>query len=461
MPRNKNRGSRVKGLDNGIMTLGILILIFLFFLIGVFFYSMEILPPELILKKWTILISLLVGMYFLLRIQSKDGDVLRFKRRNPIKGDHSDSRDTKHKRYIDRMHLIKRELKASIESAKRNYIRNSPETGMPNVKDIHTESNRTSASDDFVSEGNKNLAGPRKEPSIIQEYIAIQLTHPKGSNLQKRPLLSKVQQKKITTSPRKAIFETKDKATNEVLDKIREKSKIPHSGVITNTAEKKNFYVYIYIEKASQTPIYVGKGKAERKRSHIRNAKKGLNKPFYNRIEALGYENGIFIEVVQENLTEQEAFQLECSLIEKYGRLNLGNGPLFNVTAGGDGISGGIDIYGYKKSGIARKITDMVHHGRFIQEMPGELLKYIEENKLRVKWKESRIIPHIQEMGNVGAHYKGPPIFLRGWQFSLDRKMVDVNTLTLNTRGFLKVHPDLPMNKGFVAPAPQNHDFGY
>ena len=443
------------------MTRVILILIFLFSAIGVFFFIFEILPSEILLKNWTLFISLLAGIYLLLRIQSRYGAMLSFKRSNPVKADHSSSRYRKHKRHIDRVQSIQKDLKASIAKAKRNYKQNAPTKKMHDMTAINTQSNRASASNSVVSQGIKNPSETRKELSNIQKYIAFQSTHPKGSTVKKRPHVPQVPQKKMTTSSRKAIAEQTDKATNEALDKIRKKSKIQQSGVITNTAEKKNFYVYIYYEKASKTPIYVGKGKAERKRSHIRNAKKGLDKPFYNRIRALGYDNGLFIEVVAENLTEQEAFQLECSLIEKHGRLNLGNGPLFNVTAGGDGISGGIDIYGYKKSGIARKITDMVHNGRLIQEMPKELLDYIEDNEMRVKWKESRIIPHIQEMGNVGAHYKGPPIYLRGWQFSLNRKMIDVNTLTLNTRGFLKVHPDLPMNKGFVAPAPRNYDFGY
>lgn len=71
------------------------------------------------------------------------------------------------------------------------------------------------------------------------------------------------------------------------------------------------------------------------------------------------------------------------------------------------------------------------------------------------------LIPHIQEMGNVGYHYKGPKILLRGWQFSLNSKMIDVNSLTLETKGFLRVHGDLPLNKGYVAPAPKNYKFGY
>jgi len=225
--------------------------------------------------------------------------------------------------------------------------------------------------------------------------------------------------------------------------------------------EKNHFYIYQYICKDTKTPFYVGKGTNDRQRAHLREARKGGDRILCDKIRKLGFEQGIEIIVVYDDLTEWEAFQKECRLIEEIGRLDLGTGPLLNRSFGGEGISGGIDTYGYRKQGIARKITDMVHHGMLIQEMPREIRMFVEKYEMKVKWVESRIIPHIQEMGNVGYHYKGPKKLLLGWQFSLDRKMIDVNTLTLETKGFLKVHGDLPINKGFVSVAPKNYKFGY
>lgn len=225
--------------------------------------------------------------------------------------------------------------------------------------------------------------------------------------------------------------------------------------------EKKIFYVYQYMDKNKKEPFYVGKGTGYRKSDHIREARKVVKRILCDKIRILGFEKGVDICVVDENLTEWEAFQKESRLIEKIGRLDLGTGPLLNQSFGGEGISGGIDIYGYRKQGIARKITDMVHNGVLIEDMPEEIRNFVKDNQMKVKWVESRIIPHIQEMGNVGYHYKGPKKLLLGWQFSLDRKMIDVNTLTLETKGFLKVHGDLPLNKGFVSVAPKNYNFGY
>lgn len=226
--------------------------------------------------------------------------------------------------------------------------------------------------------------------------------------------------------------------------------------------EKKEFYVYEYFDQVKKELIYIGKGKNYRKDQHMNDARKGLKTPFHNRIRLLEFEKGISVKVRVDNLYESESLRHEVDLIEQIGRIDLGTGPLYNKSSGGEGISGGIDMYGYRRIGIARKITDIVHNGMLIRDIPAEVRNYIKENGMKVKWDENRrIIPHIQEMGNVGSHYKGPNIFLKGWQFSLNLEMIDVNKLTLETDGFLKVHGDLPWNNGHVTPAPEGYNFGY
>ena len=46
------------------------------------------------------------------------------------------------------------------------------------------------------------------------------------------------------------------------------------------------------------------------------------------------------IVIIKDNLTEQEAKDLEIELIAKHGRLDLGEGYLINKTDGGEGTSG-------------------------------------------------------------------------------------------------------------------------
>jgi hypothetical protein len=80
------------------------------------------------------------------------------------------------------------------------------------------------------------------------------------------------------------------------------------------------YYVYQYIREDG-TPYYIGKGcgfRAYTKRPYKPNDKSR-------------------IEIIKDNLSENEAFNLEIELIRKYGRQDLGTGILKNKTDGGEG----------------------------------------------------------------------------------------------------------------------------
>ena len=84
------------------------------------------------------------------------------------------------------------------------------------------------------------------------------------------------------------------------------------------------------------SPYYIGKGKNNRAYS-----KK-------HRVEVPSDISKIII--LNENLSEKEALNLEVELISKYGRLDTGSGCLENRTNGGDGISGWIPTEENKKN---------------------------------------------------------------------------------------------------------------
>ena len=78
------------------------------------------------------------------------------------------------------------------------------------------------------------------------------------------------------------------------------------------------YYVYTYLDE-SLKPYYVGMGCKNRViAKHLY-----VNVPTFDRI------------VVEDNLTQPQAWNREIELIAQYGREHLGTGPLKNLTEGG------------------------------------------------------------------------------------------------------------------------------
>ena len=137
------------------------------------------------------------------------------------------------------------------------------------------------------------------------------------------------------------------------------------------------FYTYVYLDPRKSGDyiyqrgieevycfnhelIYTGKGSNDRINDHIKDAlNSDTNKLFYNVIRKI-YEAGlepIRIKILQ-NVTEEEAFAEEITLISIAGRRDLGKGPLCNLTDGGEGCSG------YKHTKETRKILSEKLKGR-------------------------------------------------------------------------------------------------
>jgi hypothetical protein len=108
--------------------------------------------------------------------------------------------------------------------------------------------------------------------------------------------------------------------------------------------ENHNFYVYSLVDPTTDLPFYIGKGKNDRDKSHIKETMRGKiphgNKHLYHTIKSI-LENGKSVRIVRifENLSEKKALSLEIEYIKKYGRRNLNSGCLTNLTDGGEGTS--------------------------------------------------------------------------------------------------------------------------
>jgi len=127
-----------------------------------------------------------------------------------------------------------------------------------------------------------------------------------------------------------------------------------------------NYYIYIYLDPRKSgkylygeyefeyKPFYIGKGKNRRYLD-----KCGRNPIFKNKINKIKKsELEPIIIKLYENLNEKESFEKEIELIEKFGRIELGTGPLVNMTIGGDGKSGNIVSEETKKK-IRKDFSDI------------------------------------------------------------------------------------------------------
>lgn len=99
-----------------------------------------------------------------------------------------------------------------------------------------------------------------------------------------------------------------------------------------------NYYVYLHLKQTNGEPFYVGKGK-NRRAFNLKHRNNLWNKVM------LKY--GVDIIIISDKLTEKEALDLECILIKRIGRIDLGTGPLTNLTDGGE--------TNYNKSPLTRK----------------------------------------------------------------------------------------------------------
>jgi hypothetical protein len=89
------------------------------------------------------------------------------------------------------------------------------------------------------------------------------------------------------------------------------------------------YYIYAHINPLKNEIFYIGKGSGKRKIRKERN-------PFWkNIVKKYGY----IIDILEEGLTETEAFEREIFYIQKIGRRDLDKGPLVNLTDGGEGGS--------------------------------------------------------------------------------------------------------------------------
>ena len=170
-------------------------------------------------------------------------------------------------------------------------------------------------------------------------------------------------------------------------------------------SEKSNkiFYVYVYLDTRKSgkyvygeysfdyEPFYIGKGSGKRSESHINEAKKinksniqinknnlpNINLHKIRTIIKIYKSTGRWpiVKIINQNITEKESSDTEMLYIKTIGRYNLKNGPLTNLTDGGEGNSGFIvsdktkkkisnSLKGKKQSFESNKKNSESHKGK-------------------------------------------------------------------------------------------------
>ena len=162
-----------------------------------------------------------------------------------------------------------------------------------------------------------------------------------------------------------------------------------------------DYYVYMYYD--GETPIYVGKGKGQRYKVHLKKfLKTDKGKiPFYDKLHKMKNEGKTpIVKIIEYNLSETEALIKEKEHSDKIGTIFKNTGPLFNYNECGvkNPILRGeknhmygkslfkiwVDKYGHK---IAReKIKD--YNEKMSQSLKGKKHNSITKNKIKKQKQE-------------------------------------------------------------------------
>lgn len=110
--------------------------------------------------------------------------------------------------------------------------------------------------------------------------------------------------------------------------------------------------VYVH-KKPCGTVFYIGKGSIKRPYEKI-----NRNKFWGNIVKKHGYS----VEIVVSGLSNEDATKWEIYLIQLFGRKDLGEGQLVNMTNGGEGT------IGRKASDYTKKLMSNIHKGKKLSE---------------------------------------------------------------------------------------------
>jgi len=171
------------------------------------------------------------------------------------------------------------------------------------------------------------------------------------------------------------------------------------------------FYLYV-VFRSNGTPCYVGKGKGDRWKAHLKWSHNKQLRVIFDEDQKLNP-----IAIIRDNLTETEAMEYEKVFIKILGRKDKNEGPLVNLTDGGEGYAGGVHSEETrKKQSLAHKdfiFTDE-HRSAISRALIGRTMtpewiaKRVAKIRGKPSWNKGITTGHVPwNKGLTG--YKNPP----------------------------------------------------
>ena len=169
--------------------------------------------------------------------------------------------------------------------------------------------------------------------------------------------------------------------------------------------DEKIYYVYVWIRNDTNKVFYVGKGKKNRI-----NDLSMRNKYFLNVVNKVGIDNTTR-KKIEENLTEQEAFDLEIYYIQHYKEIGC---ELTNMTKGGEGSSDWFEHLSEEEKDKHREISKSFL-GR----------KHTEETKEKIRQSHSRKDFKTKEgKQRLSEFAKSRPVWFKGHHHTEETKEI-------------------------------------
>jgi len=163
-----------------------------------------------------------------------------------------------------------------------------------------------------------------------------------------------------------------------------------------------NYYVYIHRKADTNCIFYVGVGSQKNYKRAYQTTKSKRSDLWHKIVN----KHGLIVEVLYENISKENAFSIEIDLISKYGRIDLGNGILCNMTGGGDGCTG----IKNRVSGMKGKKMPIESYDRTRKYLTGRIISEETKQKMSLAKKgKKHSKEHIEKIkiGISKSNYKG------------------------------------------------------